>query len=241
RDRLVTLPAPSRVHATAVLGSTRPEDQSNYVWWIRRYLVGPLSNYVWSYRERTTHNSSYVWLELGGRDRRKHTSARLLTEPAGGAAALGTIDRMGNRTSPHRIAAAKRQARAIELRQQGMTYDQIAVEVGYSCRGSAQRAVVKALDHVTREPAKELLGIELERLDNLQRGVWDRAIDGDLKALDAVLRIMTHRAKLLRLDRLEPAAKDAAIPAPPERAAHLQRLLREYHDRYGHDYLAETN
>lgn len=145
---------------------------------------------------------------------------------------------MGNRTSPHRIAAAKRQARAIELRQQGWTYDQIAAEVGYSCRGSAQRAVVKALDHVTREPAKELLGIELERLDNLQRGVWDRAIDGDLKALDAVLRIMTHRAKLLRLDRLEPAAKDAAIPAPPDRAAHLQRLLREYLDTHGHP---ETN
>lgn len=141
-----------------------------------------------------------------------------------------------NSTSPRRLTAARRQARAIELRQQGMTYDQIAAEVGYSCRGSAQKAVAKALDRVTREPAQNLLNLELERLDAMHRGIWDRAIDGDLKAIDAMLRIMAHRAKLLRLDKVEAEPVDV-IPPPPERDAQLQSLLREYHAKYGYDYL----
>lgn len=43
--------------------------------------------------------------------------------------------------------------------------------------------------------------LELLRLDELQSGLWDRAVSGDVKAVNAVLRIIEQRSRLLGLDR----------------------------------------
>jgi hypothetical protein len=51
-----------------------------------------------------------------------------------------------------------------------------------------------------KQPTDELREIELDRLDRLQRGIWERAKDGDIRAIDAVLRIIDRRARLLGLD-----------------------------------------
>ncbi|MDX3575973.1 hypothetical protein [Streptomyces sp. FL07-04A] len=74
---------------------------------------------------------------------------------------------------------AIRDAQAAELRTQGLTYQQIAAEMGYASGRSAWDAVNRAITAVIKEPGEAVLHFELERLD----------------------------AELVRLDNLEAAAR----------------------------------
>ena len=93
-----------------------------------------------------------------------------------------------------------RQAEALTLRATGMTYERISQELDYRAPSSAFRAVESAVKKTLQEPADELRTLELARLDSLQSGLWDKAMGGNLKAVDRVLRIMARRAALLGLD-----------------------------------------
>lgn len=47
--------------------------------------------------------------------------------------------------------------------------------------------------------------IEVQRLDSLQVGLWDRAVSGDAKAVNAMLRIINQRRRLRGLYKSEAA------------------------------------
>jgi hypothetical protein len=80
----------------------------------------------------------------------------------------------------NRPLAAARRARAVELRTAGLTYDQIAIELGYANRGTVYRVVSEALRAQTLEAVAELRSIEVQRLDSLQVAMWQKAMDGDV-------------------------------------------------------------
>ena len=114
-------------------------------------------------------------------------------------------------TSPHNatpegIAAAERAAAAMTLRRSGATYPEIARQLGYADPSGAYRAVQRGLTETLQEPADELRAVELDRLDRMQMAHWSRALAGDVKATQMVLRIMERRARLAGLDR--PAIDD---------------------------------
>jgi len=94
--------------------------------------------------------------------------------------------------------------RAYLMRQAGRPWSEVASECGYSTAKSAQVAVNSYLQRGAiakgEQWRNEALELELDRLDTLQMVAWDQAMGGDLKAVDTVLRIMGHRAKLLQLD-----------------------------------------
>ena len=92
-----------------------------------------------------------------------------------------------------------KRARAVELVAEGKTYEEVARAVGFTNRGSAHRAVYKALNEREAEGVEILRAIELDRLDRLQVSLWDRALSGDAVAVNAVLRIIEARARLLGL------------------------------------------
>ncbi len=96
--------------------------------------------------------------------------------------------------------AVARQVRALELRRDGLTYELIAQALGYAQPAGAFRAVRRGLLVTLREPAEELRTLELARLDSLQEALWTDAVDGNLSAVDRVLKIMRRRASLLGLD-----------------------------------------
>ncbi len=96
--------------------------------------------------------------------------------------------------------ASYRKARAVELALTGMPYDDIAAEVGYANRGTAWRAVQRALRDRTFEAVDQYREMELSRLDALHSACWGQALAGDLRAVEAVLRVMQQRARLLGLD-----------------------------------------
>lgn len=119
---------------------------------------------------------------------------------------------------------AIRDAEAARLRVRGLTYRQIADELGMAGPGKAHEAVQRVLKETVQEAADDLRLVELERLDQmyqaalkvletehyavshgkviyLEEGGPPLADDGPiLAAMDRLLKIQERRAKLLGLD-----------------------------------------
>lgn len=110
--------------------------------------------------------------------------------------------------TPRTLALRQRQAEAVRLRIAGSSYEQIAHQLGYANRAGAFKAVDAARRDLVREPAEELVALEAERLDALQRMASDvlaeaRAGGNDLlvlRCLDALLRVSESRRRLFGLD-----------------------------------------
>lgn len=105
-----------------------------------------------------------------------------------------------SKSGPDKIGLAERRAKALELRKAGASYEQIADKLGYSNRGNAYRDVDREIKAITAEPAKQVLTLELERLDAMLMGLWSGARSGNQGAVDRVVRIMDRRARYLGLD-----------------------------------------
>jgi hypothetical protein len=95
----------------------------------------------------------------------------------------------------------EKERRVLELRRAGLTFDVIAQELGYSNASGAHHAYTRALKKtLVNAGADEMRETELDRLDRLQRFAWVQASQGNLRAIETILRIMGRRAKLLGLD-----------------------------------------
>ena len=93
-----------------------------------------------------------------------------------------------------------KEQRVVAFRREGFTWDQIAAEVGYSSPSGASDAYYRASARVVQEDIEEIRRLENDRLDYLFHAVWDKALEGDHKAVDTCLKVMARRAKLLGLD-----------------------------------------
>lgn len=102
-----------------------------------------------------------------------------------------------------RALTAERRSKAITMRVAGVDWETIASHLGYASRGAACTDVDRALAARVAEQTRNvdvLREAELLRLDRLQAGVWAQAVAGDTKAVDAALKIIDRRCKLLGLD-----------------------------------------
>ena len=112
-----------------------------------------------------------------------------------------------------------RRTKLLELRRQGVRYDDQRVEdLGYNSPNAARRDLTRALEAHRNEEAAEVSIYrqqENERLDALLEAAWPRATQPspvfdkegnvvgeelDMRAVDTVLRLMDRRAKLNGLD-----------------------------------------
>ena len=90
----------------------------------------------------------------------------------------------------------ERDRQCLELRRAGLTFDVIAERVGYANRGAAYKAYRRALDQTMPLSTPEARELEFDRLERLHAAVWPKALRGDLKAVDVVLRIAAARMAL---------------------------------------------
>ncbi len=102
-----------------------------------------------------------------------------------------------------RAVAALKRAKVVEAVADGATYEQAARRAGYATRSGAYKAFWKAVDGREADAVDQARTLELMRLDALQVGLWERAVTGDVKAVNAVLRIIEQRSRLLGLDKPE--------------------------------------
>jgi uncharacterized membrane-anchored protein YjiN (DUF445 family) len=108
------------------------------------------------------------------------------------------MELMASRTQ-FRINAAERAEKALRLRAMRVPWDEIAKQCGYASKGAAYTAAKRELDKIPREAAKELRALELESLDVAERALARRLAQGDLQAIDRMIKIKRLRAEMTGL------------------------------------------
>lgn len=108
---------------------------------------------------------------------------------------------LGPTSGPKAIQANEKQAHAIQLRLAGATLTQIADQVGYATPSGAHQAIMAALRTNLPETTRaEARALELARLDRLEMAHWQRALSGDDKASNIVLKCIGMRRQILGID-----------------------------------------
>jgi len=98
-----------------------------------------------------------------------------------------------------------------DLRTQGLTYAEIADGLNLSGKAQAYRICQRALRRVPADTVMELRQIEGQRLDIITAILWPQVLEGNLKATQAILRVMERRARLFALDAA--AGTDSQSPS----------------------------
>lgn len=107
------------------------------------------------------------------------------------------------RTRPVDIERAEDRLKAVELRKRGASYDQIGKAIGVT-KVTAFRYVKQYLAELREsvlDSQQDLILLEMQRLDAMFMEAFSQVKKaGDLKAIDACLKVMERRAKLLGID-----------------------------------------
>lgn len=106
--------------------------------------------------------------------------------------------------APRDASSRLKEIEACKLRAQGLSYAEIAAQVGYSDRGAAYRAIHRSLAERKEEAVEELRREEGNLLDRLQREVWheyQKAVTQQQKlhCIDRLLSISDRRCALYGL------------------------------------------
>ncbi len=101
--------------------------------------------------------------------------------------------------------AAQREERrdtVMKLVLEGFTYRQIEARTGFS-RGTIGRDIHARLESAAAEcpHTKKYRELHRLRINQLLLRLWPMAMEGDLSAVDRVLRLLEREAKLLGLDK----------------------------------------
>lgn len=94
---------------------------------------------------------------------------------------------------------------AYTMRQDGKSWYTIAKVLGVSestIKTSVSRAMEEAAAMISTESKRQLLALEVDRLDRLQETVWMDAMRGDLQAVRTAIQVILARAKVLGLDAI---------------------------------------
>ena len=95
-----------------------------------------------------------------------------------------------------KLNAREKEAKALELRTGGASYQQIADALGMKSRQYAHDVVKRAIAGIPHEAVAELRAVELARLDEIEMRLRARLRSGDASVASTLLRLADQRAKL---------------------------------------------
>lgn len=108
-------------------------------------------------------------------------------------------------TKPAVLARRERDAEAVRLRRNGMTFDAIARALGYADSSHAHTALLNHMQRYPKESTEDARQLECDRLDAAQAAIWARCLDSQDSnqhwALDRFLKISDQRARLMGLNK----------------------------------------
>jgi hypothetical protein len=117
-----------------------------------------------------------------------------------------------SRTSARRIIRRKRIDEAIGYRLSGYGFAAIGKQMGISL-STAHSYITEGLDLIPAENARQLMRLELEKLDAIQAAFFGPATEGDMHAAALCLKIADQRARLTGLYPKENGPSLLAITA----------------------------
>lgn len=98
-----------------------------------------------------------------------------------------------------RLSAVERRTQAFQMHLAAVDLRTIAKQVGYADASAAKKAIDRAIaDSIARgqEGIDDIRQREVMRYDRLQAAHWAKAIKGDAKASDVVIKCMQGRERL---------------------------------------------
>jgi hypothetical protein len=104
--------------------------------------------------------------------------------------------------APRRIKGARRAIEALKLRENGLSYKEIAEKMGFS-EPRAWKLVKTEFDRVIKyrtETAEHVQRLELQRLEEMFKAVYSKAKKGDFASINTALSIIDRTSKLLGLN-----------------------------------------
>jgi hypothetical protein len=131
------------------------------------------------------------------------------------------------------LAKQEKAEKIIELRRTGATWELIAKATGYANPSGAYKAYQKILESMVFPKLEEYRHMELDLYDRLQLSVYERAKNGDMRAIETILKISDRRRSIIGLDapskiQAEVITYDGAIlEQHTARIVEMVRLSRE--------------
>lgn len=131
------------------------------------------------------------------------------------------------------VTAAERVYRAYQSHIAGKSWRQIAIEEQYpsddAVRYDVQRYLEEAQSLVIHHTARQMLQLEVARLNELQAYVWPQAQRGHVQSVGMAVNIIMNRAKLIGLDpdhMPDDGDKSRTVVVPSDGDGYLASLQR---------------
>jgi hypothetical protein len=119
---------------------------------------------------------------------------------------------------------------AYELRTAGKSLYEIAEILGIrtsaEVAGLLQDRFNYDAGYLTTSERESILAMELARCDRLQAACWEEAMTGEPRAIDSAIKVMTHRAKLLGLEKVDPVVQKNLVLVMGEKEADYIEALK---------------
>ena len=122
-------------------------------------------------------------------------------------------------------AVLEKEIKIIELRRAGVTWEKIALEVGFRNASGAYKMYQRAAERMVRPHLEEYRDMQLDRLERMHMAVWPRAKDGDLRAIDTALRIADREANLLNLNAPIKVQAEVTVYEGQQLVEHTARII----------------
>ena len=122
---------------------------------------------------------------------------RQLVRNSAPGAGSGSPGACGNEMT--KTISSYREVRSLELALSGMSWDQVAEELGYANRSGPWKAAQRCLARHQIVAADRYRAVRLAELDMLQARYWRAAMAGSPKAAGVVLRVIEARIRLMNL------------------------------------------
>jgi len=108
--------------------------------------------------------------------------------------------------------------RAVELRRAGYTAAEIVEKIPEYQEHSkptwrVQKDIEEALQEVTQVPARQLLALQVSRLEGLLSAVYETAMEGDIPAHKQALATLEQQSRLLGVSNLPSRGEGSDIDA----------------------------
>jgi orotate phosphoribosyltransferase-like protein len=101
----------------------------------------------------------------------------------------------------NKLTAAEKRIKAVQLRQQGMTLEQISNQLSMSVTITS-KYLREALDELADEQytdTEDYRTLQMLRLEGLLSLVWEKVAGGDLNAVDKARQLIDQMSRLMNL------------------------------------------